>query len=242
MYKVFDGAKWIEFASREKLVNWLAAYNMPGMKRNTFLEHVGINDGDMRHNVYFYAGLVEHEWSERMYRIVDENGRSLYDKEFIREVLEHTPNKEIERQWREDNRAQQGKTQYYSGKYHRLPESAYPEFRRGPVPYIHGRYKFGGVYRHIKTTNERRATCNDESRPFNRARRAFNLPDLWYDEPLRDWRNSGWKKQGRNKRQWELGVKNKTKHTIGKNTYVVKVHNIEVIDTNDEDCTLDIGA
>ena len=239
MYKVFNGKNWLEFSSYDFLLNWLAQYNtgLTITTPNTFLCKVGHNPNDTYRSVsieggrssYGYSYLLIQapviEYKQRNCRIVDENGNSIYNKKLVHDVIHYKHDKNKLRLWHIEINSK-GKAEYYSNRRYRcLPDSAYPEFRRGPWPFIH-KPTFRWNYRKIRTTQERRMTCNKESIPFNRASRAFNLPDLWSDDPMRDWRDSGWKSQSKNRHQWENKVKQKVKHTCGKNTYVAKRNSI----------------
>ena len=248
MYKVFDGKNWIEFDNYKELVNWLAQFNVRTVmkKFNTFLQKVGHNDNDICYvtvrDVGNYFWIGDHYYpkyvtkaEKRDHRILDDAGNSLYNNQFVKEVLNTEHNKEqMYAYFRRRNKGKKDKNNYRKKFY--IPDSAYPEFRRGPWPYIHvNHYRY--PFRYIHTTNERRMTCCKEAEPFNRAKRAYNLPDLWFDEPLRDWRNRGWKNQSKNRHQWENKVKQKTKHSHEKNVFVDKRksirNSIEDIDITD---------
>lgn len=219
MYKVFDGRVWIEFSKYEYLVCWLAQYNMKFAGYcNSFLEHTGVNPRDT-----YYAGII---WPNNKYigyiirenRIIDADGHSIYSKSLINDVKNYTYNQAVIDQWRDELRKQK-KRPYYNGWRGGIPDSAYPDFRRGPWPYIHSYHS--SSWRSIRTTNEKRLCADKEQRPFNRGSRGLNLPDSW-DDPMRDWRNDGWKAQKKNRHQWENKVRTKEKHKFGKGVYVVK--------------------
>ena len=228
MYKVFNGKQWLNFETYQLLVNWLSQFNIYRGKRvdyNRFLAQVGNSDKDTFRHVerkrtgkFFFIDGITYPWYEtiisyntRNYRVLDEDGKSIYDRFLIKDVLNH----HFDGNYSHYNSNR--KIHYYA-RWMILPDSAWPEFRNGPVPFVSSHH-YGHVYRRIRTTNERRQTCNKESEPFNRARRAYNLPSCW-DDIARDWRDSGWKSQGKHRHQWENGVEQRIKHNSGKHIYV----------------------
>lgn len=236
MYKIFDGKNWINFDNYIELVNWLSKFNVHRGFRgeyNSFLRRVGNTDKDcyrheefIRNGKYFTIGTRVYscydkivEYNQRDCRIVNEDGISVYDHNLINDVMRHEYDEKIFKAWAKKRASKQKK------RVNRfiIPDSAYPVFRRGPVPYTGCHHGYHG-FRRISTMNEIRQTCNPESEPFNRASRAYNLPTSW-DDIDRDWRDSGWKSQGKNKHQWEHNVKEKIKHKMGKCTFVVKGYN-----------------
>lgn len=226
MYKIFNGKEWVSFRTYEQLLNYLSRFNKDviGGSCNSFLEMVGTNGNDTVYHVTFKGFIKHSEYKPRTYRIINEDGNNIFDKYLVKDVINWKYSEVVNRQWLEEKWAKQ-KQNYYRGWKGGIPDSAYPEFRRGSWPYVHHRRHYK-VYRMIKTTNEKRLTCNDEHKEFNRGTRGKNLPDAWSDEPLRNWRNSGWKKQGKNRHQWEHGVKTKAKHIYGKGLYVCKEYPI----------------
>ncbi len=241
MYKVYNGKNWIDFDSYDELLNWLSQFNegKEGAKArtNTFLSKVGNNTNDTYRSVVrvktgefitvgnrvydITVSVVSYE--QRDYRVCTIDGIGIYDYNLINDVLSYNHNHDRMRKSLLKKNKEKNKNKLKKYIYHRylyIPESAYPEFRRGPWPFISNHHS-GYGFRKIRTTNERRLTCNKESIPFNRKGRAFNLPSSW-DDIMRDWRDTGWKSQGKGRHQWENKVKQKTKHTFGKSTYVCK--------------------
>lgn len=245
MYKVFNGTDWINFETYLMLINWISQWNVRSFnkigKSNKFLDRIGHSDKDTcRHTKYTRTGEylfldgttypkyhVDVEYKVRDCRVTNEDGISIYDRKFIMDVLNHTFDRKLNDSW-VYNRNKNKKHVLYRCGWLMIRDSDYPEFRRGPVPFVHksGHYSF---YRRIATSRERRMTCNKEAEPFNRASRAYNLPTSW-DDIARDWRDSGWKSQGKHRHQWEHGVIEETKHKHGKHTHTIKNVNKKHID------------
>lgn len=218
MYKVFDGKTWYEFSTYEYLLNWLSQFNRNVYGRyNSFISCTGTNPGDT-----YYAGISFPSgeyvgYIPRCNRIINEDGVSIYTKQLVKDVMGWNYSQDIMQRWLREKNAKR-KHHYYNGWRGGIPDSAYPDFRGGPWPYIHSRLGCH-TYRCIKTTNEKRQTTPSEFEQFTRKSRGKNLPDSW-DDPLRDWRDRGWKAQGKNKHQWEHKVKAQTKHNYHKSVYV----------------------
>lgn len=220
MYKVFNGRNWDSFNTYIQLINWISQFNRfyGSTFRNEFLEDIMVNPTDtrfvstwspdyhIRHTGYVFRRNI----------VLNEDGNKLYDRIFIRDIHNWKFDKNIDIAWRKEAYKLTGK-RYYNRMFN-IPDSAYPEFRQGPWPYTHRSHY--SVYRSIKTTNEKRACADRGMIYFNRGSRGLNLPDSW-DDICRDWRDDGWKSQGKNKHQWENKVKTKTKHSYGKGVYVV---------------------
>ncbi len=247
MYKVFNGKNWLNFETYLLLINWLSQYNASCFsnktgRTNTFLEKVGNSDKDTYRDVERirttrYFVLDGHTYSYydtkisykiRNYRVVNEDDISIYSSKLVKDVLNHNFDRQLNEQWI-INRNKNKKFSFYRSGWLMIKDSDYPEFRRGPIPFIH-KYSGYRCYRRIHTYQEKKLTCNPESEPFNRGSRAYNLPTSW-DDIGRDWRNSGWKSQGKRRHQWENGVIEKTKHKHGKHTYVCK-NNKNCIDSD----------
>lgn len=240
MYKVFDGKTWIEFETYGDLVNYLSKFNRKSILKcqdNTFLNCVGNNPNDTYYSSPIIssisctnstAGKVDFGgYKARDKRIIEcvidtfgncVSERSIFDSTLIKDVLNHTFDAEAFYSCRRKAR----KPKYYGTYICELPDSAYPDFRRGPIPFIHKSRRYS-AYRYIHTTNERRQSCDPEIKEFIRKSRGKNLPDMWFDEPLRDWRNNGWKKQGKRRHQWENKVICREKHKFGTSVYVDNV-------------------
>lgn len=224
MYKVFNGREWIEFDSYDILICWLAKFNRwtnNGI-RNGFLDMTGVNPGDTFFEKKYWNGTTYGSYCYRDHRITDEYENSIYDRNLILDVISTQYNEFTERKLYNNLKKKQKrrKPSYYGGRYGWLPDTAYPKFRRGPWPLIHKPRKMR-YCRRIRTTNERRFCCGIEQKEFNRGSRGMNLPNSW-DEIVIDFGNLGWKSQGKNRYQWENGIKTRTKHQEGKGTYVIK--------------------
>lgn len=226
MYKVYISKDntWEYFSNYTFLINWLSKYNnyFYSTVTNKFLAHTGNNDNDTVYTGYWDADGHHVEYNERKNRILNSDGISIYNKELIDAVTHWEFNAQVNRQWYlEAKNAKE--VEYYSIRsYGRIPDSAYPQFRSGPWPFVHKRARYR-VYRKIKTTNEIRQTSPVEYKEFTRQSRGKNLVTEW-DDPVRDWRNKGWKQQGKNKHQWEHAVKTRTKHKFGKEIEVCPVN------------------
>lgn len=223
MYKVFNGKSWLYFKDYIQLINFLSKsnYRFGSEVTNPLLDLIGNNPNDkvrvrVNHSTTFY-----YEMLNRDHRIVGENDISIYDRNLVNDVHNWQFDPIIEKQtfaFRRELCEKDHKCTYYSDRFGTLPRSAWPNFRNGPVPYIHKRGRYS-VYRAVRTTNEKRLSADPETMKYNRGSRGKNLPDIW-DDQIRDWRNHGWKRQGKNRHQWEKGFKTKTKHQYGKGIYV----------------------
>lgn len=220
MYRVFDGNTWREFSKYSYLLNWLSMYNVAwGNYRNTFLNRVGVNPGDT-----YYAGFMGEDstfvgYLTRAYRIQDEYGNNLYCEKLVQDVLTYHYSKDEYIEWNNE-------------VWSRRHREDYPEFRRGPWPYIHHPRKMS-IYRNIRTMNEKRQTTGKEVERFSRGTRGKNLPSCW-DEVAREWRNKGWKAQGKARHQWENKTKLRSWSRYGKGLYVYKGEYKEHTDFEDE--------
>lgn len=227
MYEFFNGKNTLTFDTRFDLINYLSKDNnrFGNHVTNDTLSYIGNNDNDV---VYIRKiGIGLGEYTSRCYRVTCD-GRSIFDNNFVREVLNHTFDDEAFSRWR---RSKVSNHRYYQ-KWGFIPDSAFPDFRRGPWPYIHCRHNYK-VYRLIRTTNELRQSVDPEYKDFVRKSRGKNLPNTFMDEPLRDWRNTGWKRQGHNKHQWEVNVKTRNKH-MKESVYVDNRKSIKDIEINNE--------
>lgn len=227
MYEFFDGKNTLTFDTRFDLINYLSKDNnrVGNHVTNFTLNYIGNNDNDV-----FYTGRIGDmfgSYHPRICRVTCE-GRSIFDKNFIREVLNHTFDDKAFSRWRRSR----GKYNKYYQKWGFIPDSAFPDFRSGPWPYIHSRHNYK-VYRLIRTTNELRQSADPEYKDFVRKSRGKNLPNSFMDEPLRDWRNTGWKRQGHNKHQWEVNVKTKNRH-LKEYTFVDSHNSIKDIEIDRE--------
>lgn len=218
MYNIYDGSRWISFDTYIELVNYLAQFNVGShisWRYNTFLDRVGANKNDVyRASILDYPTVT---YLPRDYRVLEGN-TSVYGPSLIKDVLNRTVNSEmLHDTFKKINPKRRS-------KWHRwdLPKSAYPEFRRGPMPYIHKHHRYYS-YRRVRTTNEIRQSVIPEYKDFVRKSRGKHLPSLYWDEPMRDWRNDGWKKQGKRRHQWENKVITFSNHKFGKGIYVEKL-------------------
>lgn len=230
MYKVHDAYSYsketITLENYNHLVNWLSQFNTHSMSRgihNTFLDKTGTNENDVYTDIpRFCFTMIDIPYFPRLNRIFDEDGKSAYCTQLIKDVLRTTydRDKSIEAFWRINGNDKA--TYYYVG--HRLVKNtAIMPFRGGPVPYTGKRYKYK-VYRHPHNIGIRRAASDTELGYTVRKRYVDKVPDGWIEERMRDWRNHGWKRQGKNRKQWEAKVKAQTKHNSG-NVFVCKPMN-----------------
>ena len=220
MYKVFDGKTWLTFNSYTMLVNYLSKFNSRGYfgNHNNFFKKVAGNDKDTRVDWDdFRVSTNPLQYIKREYKIVNECGANIYSGKLIRDVLNWTYSEEIEQQ-RIRELGEIKKYTYY-GRWGYLPDSAYPEFRRGPWPYIHSFYRYNSV-RHIRTYQEKKQAMDEDAIGFVRGSRGTNLPSSW--DSFRDWRNDGWKHQCKFRHQWERKAKYRADHIFGKGVYVAK--------------------
>ena len=84
-----------------------------------------------------------------------------------------------------------------------------PSFRSEPWPFTGGKMRKNVGVRRIKTLNEKKCleAVSIEGKQFVRAKRK-NIPSNW--DSSRDWRNDGWKEQGKKRYQWENRAKIKS--------------------------------
>lgn len=225
MYRVFNGKSWLEFENYIQLVNWVSQYNTH-KQTNTFLDQVGINENDTYAVSYYIGDTFKHEFHPRIYRVENGDNISIYDNNFRKDVINWKYNNQVYQDWYNWKNSKV-KTHKYSRWY--IPEKAYPEFRHGPWPNVH--HPRGGRYcRPIKVMMEKRAGADPEYEKFYRPGRGKNNPDAWDIEPIRDWSNRGWKRQGKLSHQWEHKVILNTKR-YNKNAYV---GDFETLDNLDE--------
>ena len=73
-------------------------------------------------------------------------------------------------------------------------------------PLIEGEW-YWGMFRNIRTTQERRYSCASEHKPFVRGKRSIRgLPSAWDDIFIH--REKTWKARTRLKRQWQTNYQN----------------------------------
>lgn len=238
MYKVFDGHIWIEFESYKVLINYLKGFEREGLlgKYNSFFEKVAGNDNDVMLNMSSYYTYINGDYVKRPFRITNEYGANLYSKKLIRDVTrwKFSPNMEAEHVKKMRYKANNGRI--YIRQLGYVKENGIPKFRIDSWPGTSSKHNYRG-YRHIRTFNEIKHSYDDDCKEFIRGTRGNHLPTIW-DEGMRDWRNNGWKSQQKNKHQWENKVKQKTKHSHGKNTYVCKYNKYDYAEFGDlEDMT-----
>lgn len=240
MYRTFDGKVWREFRTYNELLNYLSIFNRTVGTEfyNSFFENVAGNDNDETYKMERVGWLYPHYTStvvKRTYKIVNEFNCNLYCKKLISDVRNWEYNDSMWKAWenafREKKRTEKG-WKYYS-RWGSIPDSAYPELRRGPWPFIHhtSGYHF---FRHVHTYSEMKQAMDEDAKPFIRGSRGKHLPSAW-DDITRDWRDKGWKSQNKDKHQWEHKVKEKVKHKYGKNTYVGSEYNKKCWNDNDEE-------
>lgn len=241
MYKVFDGKNWFSFNTYIQLIAWLSQYtsSFGSEHYNRILDSTGNNDNDTRYTWVHGTTVSCPTYEKRNCRIINDDGNSIYDSKLIQDVYSFKGDAReiLNRMYKENRKKNENKYHYYRGTCLDIPKSAYPDFRRGPYPFIHRR-RYGGWLRRISTINEKRMSADPEMKEFNRGSRGNNLPSTW-DDIGRDWRDDGWKSQSKNRHQWENRVKAHSNHKYGKGVYVVKdskkYNDIEIESYNDED-------
>lgn len=224
MYRVYDGESLVEFVNYSALLNYLSSFNhWCGTEySNSFFNLVGVNPNDMcvfRYPFYWYG----ERWDscKRSYRVWDDDWNNIYDSLLVRDTQRWVYSEQASK---EQKLFMEKRNIHQKRKYSRwcIPESAYPEFRRGPWPGIANRCRYSRSYRRPRLMNEKRNTAYKEIAPYVRSSRGKNLPDVWELEPMRDWRNSGWKRQGKFKHQWEHKAVMRSNREYGKGIYVYR--------------------
>lgn len=226
-----------EFDTYESMVNWLSQYNIHSIDRehNDFLDKTGVNESDVYTPIpRFKFYTIFPDYFPRLNRIYDADGNNAYCKQLIKDVLRHTYDKDADIK---DLMKNKKSNQTLIG-YRYIDNKDIPDFRRGPIPYTGGRRNYN-VYRFPKHMNTRRQAVDPDFDGGVRKKYIDNLPDGWIEERVRDWRNTGWKRQGRNRKQWEVNVKTKTKHEL-KAVYVCKPTDKRQLDSINIDVLDDI--
>ncbi|MNL99741.1 hypothetical protein D3C81_96230 [compost metagenome] len=146
-------------------------------KVNTALEDIAMNYNDVKTTYDFAHGA---QVVQRSIMVIDEYGRIIDPRHYKKEIENYVFPKSENYHWR------------IRGPF---------VFRNGPVPGIHRRRSHrGSYYRHPKTTQERRLSCDNEIKEFIKpSRNLRNLPDVW-DEISRN-RDHCWKAK-KVKKQW----------------------------------------
>lgn len=241
MYRIYDTKNLVEFENYAQLINYISSFNrFDGTEfYNSFLDRTGNNPNDLflSYIPYPYClPVLGYNYETRCYleyrsnRIYDDDWNSIYDSLLVKDVRNWTYRDDIYKQWREFTKKRREPTKW-ERKYAKYTRH-YPEFRKGPWPDIHNRHRYSCSYRSPRLFNERKNTAYREMEPFNRPSRGKNLPDPWDEEPMRDWRNKGWKRQGKRRHQWENGVICREQHEYGKGAYVHKDRSKDLSDAD----------
>lgn len=211
VYKLFRGY-WILFEKREYLINYLAGHNRTDgyVYYNSILDLVGVNDGDTYSTrEYKYIGdelKIIYNKENRPYRIYDCNNISMYNKDFINEVLESEYSLDIHNEWVRSSYNKKNKVNIRA------------EFRKDPVPCRRGKRK-RRCLRRMRTYQEIRETSYKEVEGFTRKSRGKKLPTVWDDMVRHIEKN--WKSQGKYKKQWEKKQLQRDIRKYGR-VYVIK--------------------
>lgn len=146
-------------------------------KVNTALDDIAMNHNDIR---FHYSFEYKIEMIQRSIMVIDEYDRTIDPRHYRKEIENYVfPKPE---------------------RYYRRNIGPFV-FRSGPVPGIRRRRSHrGSYYRHPKTTQERRLSCDNEIKEFIKPSRNFrNLPDVWEEIPRN--RDHCWKAK-KIKKQW----------------------------------------
>lgn len=205
-YKYIGGVFYFD-----ELIDYLASFQLEdsllnSKYNNTILDNINLNFKDTKANFCWQCafGQPNHECELkiqqlRRYVILDGLDRIID----IRYYLEHI---------KKVNKQNLIKKDYYNlspwdnyiikilQKYVGLKYEG-PKFRKEPVPFT-GQRKYSFSCRKIKTTNERRQSCDKEIKQYIRCKRnKNNLPTL-YDSFIDRHNDKCWKTQSKNKKQW----------------------------------------
>lgn len=219
LWGYFNGRGMYYFRSYRELVVYLASFNNKFGTEvvNHAIEYIGTNDNDVliyRRPKY----SIEHiEYIEevhlRDHRIYTPDGKVIWNNQIKKDILLCNYDKsEYDswwKWWRDTNPSK------IRSKWARWSNVTYPEFRNGPWPRIR-KSRGGSWYRQISVMNEKRQAADPDMRVYFRGDRGMNLPDPYDTEPIRDYSNRGWKKQGKRRKQWMADNRK------NKGVYVVK--------------------
>ncbi|MNB85411.1 hypothetical protein D3C81_687960 [compost metagenome] len=171
--------------SLEDLIRYFSRgnYNCWGKKdkRNSYFQDIAMNWNDVKTEVdksYYNERLytTTHQ-IPRNIMVFDEYDRTIDPRDFKYQILN------------------------YVYKYSYQKKTHKYEFRKDPVPRVRKyRQHRGSFYRHPRTTQEIRFSCDDEVKLFiNPSRNIKNLPNAWDEIPRN--RDHCWKEK-RIKKQW----------------------------------------
>lgn len=221
MYRIITGQANMDkaFDSYFDLVNWLSQYNISQGSKivgNSYLRNCGVLDTDVCVDLF---SLVP-----RTRRILDDEGRNIYDELLKQDVLSHVFDAEYQ--------AKLDRARWYRKPKHLA------EFRREPVHHVH---KLRGYmwWRNPHTYPEMRDTTDPEVREFRRGCRGKNLPSLCDDLTVSAYSDKSWKQTTRDRHQWERGIRNSLK-SRGKGMYVIQPDE-SMLDMEDSALTEDEG-
>ena len=216
MYIVTTNSVEHHFKTYKELLNYLSRFNqfIGTDFYNTFFENTAGNANDTKRVCVKLMNYENSLLEPRTNRILNDCGANIYSKKLVNDVMNWKYNDAEYKNWYNNEIKKKRKNRVT----HRFPVETYPEFRRGPWPRIHKRFRYC-YFRNIKTFNEIKNSYNEDNKGLIRGSRGKNLPTSW-DEICVDWRNHGWKSQKKCKHQWEHKVIEKTKHEYGNKIYV----------------------
>lgn len=207
----WNGKTMFYFRTYEEMIVYLASHNTKCGSEvdNPVFNYIGTNDNDV------YTGY-EGVWTtngfeyrkrvfQRDHRIITPYGTVIWNNGIKRDIINITLNNrdttEIYESWRKWYRSTFTKRKY-TGRYAYLNFKNNYKYRKDPVPNIHHPRGYK-VYHGISVMNEKRHAADPDNTKFYRGSRGVNLPNVYDTEPMRDWRNTGWKRQGpRMRKQW----------------------------------------
>ena len=222
-WELIKGSETLKFRTYSELVNYMSRDNQRfgNEVSNNYINRIGVNDNDVikvrefKRDIFGNFTSVTNE-IQRCYRVQTPYGAYFWNNTMRDDILKNKFNEKAFDNWYYWHRKlNKPKIRGRWAKYYYIN---YPGFRDGPWPGIRSHHRYNHVYRQISVMNEKRQACDPEYKDYFRGTRGKNLPDSWDTEPTRDWRNRGWKKQGRKSRQWERNPK-KARGVWVDNTY-----------------------
>lgn len=235
-YIIYPNRK-VEFASYTQLVNYLLkprprTYGSRKYDNNNdpLKDRVQITGKDtcravvdFHYNYFPSLGrypIPEYGYILRDIKIVDEYNNNVFNHQLIDDLKKYEFREDIERE--HQLYINLDKKPNYS-RFCNIPDY---KFRSDPVPYT-GHRNYRSCWRHPRTTQEKRKSCDLEYKNFYRKSRGKNLPSVWDDLDRSSNCDISWKNCTKNRHQWENKIKCRNKHM-----YVYKL--VEVF----EDCDL----
>ena len=193
----YGANKELSFEDEKALYHYVLGFdyiNRYGKKGNSFLDSTMTHPSDIRHlrimlmkgkpDIYYKGFLVK----DRLGRTIDLRN---YEKELYR-----FDNAEYIRFARKKKKEEHD--EWWADREKEL-DKANELFHRNMPSYI-------GMYRNIRTTQERRHSCYTEHKPYVRGkRRGHNLPDSRNAERLIAYEKT-WKVRIKAKRQWQANL------------------------------------